>query len=217
MDPNSFGQPGSHLSQPREIVSGKLQAVGGLMVMDMSSPGLLHSWSSSRFLDEVSPFLHQVSTDVSRYLNVPSLNCGSNLTKGLNNLSDSNKLVHSSPYLGILTIDGPVNGTGYSRKYGGKDHISLCGQRGQGESNQKSTNKAVDEFVYVGCGCDPLADFLYVPRNHTLVKIDGNLIIESVLTSEKPWNLMEVDPREIGDADGDVIGSIRNFREKDEV
>ncbi|KAH0758153.1 hypothetical protein KY290_021646 [Solanum tuberosum] len=65
MDPNSFAQPGSHLSQPRDIVSGKLQAVGGLMVMDMSSSGLLHSWSSSRFLDEVSPLLHKVSTDVS--------------------------------------------------------------------------------------------------------------------------------------------------------
>ncbi|KAG5611450.1 hypothetical protein H5410_022731 [Solanum commersonii] len=79
-----------------------------------------------------------------------------------------------------------MNGIGYSRKYGGKDHISLCGQGGQGEGNQKSTNKAADEFVYVGCGCDPLADFLYVPRNDTLVKIDGNLIIESVLASEKP-------------------------------
>ena len=26
-----------------------------------------------------------------------------------------------------LTIDGPVNWTGYSRKCGGKKHISLCG------------------------------------------------------------------------------------------
>uniref|UniRef100_M1DXC6 cAMP response element binding (CREB) protein n=1 Tax=Solanum tuberosum TaxID=4113 RepID=M1DXC6_SOLTU len=101
--------------------------------MDMSSPGLLHSWSSSRFLDEVSPLLHQVSTDVSGYLNVPSLNCGSNLTKGLNNLSDSNKLVHSSPNLGSNLVK----------------------------------------------------DFLYVPRNDTLVKIDGNLIIDSVMESEK--------------------------------
>ncbi|KAH0758148.1 hypothetical protein KY290_021641 [Solanum tuberosum] len=68
------------------------QAVGGVMVMDMSSLGLLHSWSNSGFLDEVPPSLHQVSTDVSGYLNVPSPNCGSNLTKRMNNLSDSNKL-----------------------------------------------------------------------------------------------------------------------------
>ena len=40
----------------------------------------------------------------------------------------------------------------------------------QGESNQKSTNKAVDEFVYVGW-FDPLADFLYVPKNDTLLRI----------------------------------------------
>ncbi|XP_015169899.1 TGACG-sequence-specific DNA-binding protein TGA-1B-like [Solanum tuberosum] len=84
------------------------QAVGGVMVMEMSSLGLLHSWSSSGFLDEVPPSLHQVSTDVSRYLNVPSSNCGSNLTKGLNNLSDSNKLVHSSANLGSNSVKGGV-------------------------------------------------------------------------------------------------------------
>ena len=38
----------------------------------------------------------------------------------------------------MLTIDGPVNGTGNSQNYG--------------ETNHKSTNKVVDEFVYVGCG-----------------------------------------------------------------
>ncbi|KAK4721573.1 hypothetical protein R3W88_011806 [Solanum pinnatisectum] len=78
------------------------------MVMEMSSLGLLHSWSSSEFLDEVPPLLHQVCTDVSRYLNVPSPNCGSNLTKGLNNLSDSNKLVHSSANLGSNLVKGGV-------------------------------------------------------------------------------------------------------------
>ena len=44
------------------------QAVGGLMVMDMSSPGLLHSWSSSIFSYEVPPSLHHVSRDVSGYM-----------------------------------------------------------------------------------------------------------------------------------------------------
>ena len=50
----------------------------------------------------------------------------------------------------VLTIDGLVNGTGYSGKYGGIDHSSLCGRGGQGESNQQNTNKVVDEFVHGG-------------------------------------------------------------------
>ncbi|KAH0758145.1 hypothetical protein KY290_021638 [Solanum tuberosum] len=85
----------------------------------------------------------------------------------------------------VLTIDGPVNGTGYSGKYGGKDHSSHCGRGGQREINQKNTNKVVDEFVYVGCGYDSLENSLYVPRNDKLVEKDGNLIIQSVLGSEK--------------------------------
>ncbi|KAH0758155.1 hypothetical protein KY290_021648 [Solanum tuberosum] len=85
----------------------------------------------------------------------------------------------------VLTVDGPVNGTGCSGKYGGKDHSSHCGRGGQGESNQKNTNKAVDEFTHVGNGSDPLVASLYVPRNDKLVDIDGNLIVQSVLASEK--------------------------------
>ncbi|KAH0758146.1 hypothetical protein KY290_021639 [Solanum tuberosum] len=76
----------------------------------------------------------------------------------------------------VLTIDGPVNETGYFGKYGGKDHSSHYGLEGQGEINQKNSNKAVDEFVHVGNGSDPLVVSLYVPRN---------LIIQSVLASEK--------------------------------
>ncbi|XP_055807483.1 bZIP transcription factor 17-like [Solanum dulcamara] len=85
----------------------------------------------------------------------------------------------------VLVVDGPVNGTGYSGKYGGKDYSSHCGRGGHGESSQQNTNKAADEFVHVGNGSDALAASLYVPRNDKLVKIDGNLIIQSVLASEK--------------------------------
>lgn len=85
----------------------------------------------------------------------------------------------------ILTADGPVNGSGYSGKYGGKDYSSHCGRGGQGESNQQNTNKEAVDFVHMGNGSDPLAASLYVPRNDKLVKIDGNLIIQSVLASEK--------------------------------
>ncbi|XP_059295867.1 bZIP transcription factor 17-like [Lycium ferocissimum] len=85
----------------------------------------------------------------------------------------------------VLSVDGPVNGSGYSGKYGGQDYSSHCGPGGRGESNQQNINKAADEFVHVGNGSDPLAASLYVPRNDKLVKIDGNLIIQSVLASEK--------------------------------
>ncbi|KAH0693451.1 hypothetical protein KY285_020548 [Solanum tuberosum] len=121
MDPNCFGQPENELignfsnsSRNFKLTSEEIsnfagnQAAGGVMVKDMSSPGLLHSWSSSGVLDEVSPFLHQVSTDVSGYLNVPSMICGSNLSNWLNNLSNSNKLVHSSPKLGSNSVKGGV-------------------------------------------------------------------------------------------------------------
>ncbi|KAG5610897.1 hypothetical protein H5410_022178 [Solanum commersonii] len=85
----------------------------------------------------------------------------------------------------VLTIDEHMNGTGYFGKYGKKDHSLHCGQGGQGESNQQNSNKVVDEFIHVGYGSDPLAASLYVPRNDKLVEIDRNLIIQSVLASEK--------------------------------
>ncbi|KAL0453246.1 UNVERIFIED_CONTAM: bZIP transcription factor 17 [Sesamum latifolium] len=76
-----------------------------------------------------------------------------------------------------------VNGTEYSEKHGGRRDSSSnsgvqCGQRGGGEPS-------ADELVRLGNGSEPLAASLYVPRNDKLVKIDGNLIIHSVLASEK--------------------------------
>uniref|UniRef100_A0A3Q7G1G9 Uncharacterized protein n=1 Tax=Solanum lycopersicum TaxID=4081 RepID=A0A3Q7G1G9_SOLLC len=62
------------------------------MVKDMSSPGLLHSWRSSGVLDEKYVLLSQISTHVSGYLNMPSANCGSGLSKGLSNMLSSNRL-----------------------------------------------------------------------------------------------------------------------------
>ncbi|KAG8367800.1 hypothetical protein BUALT_Bualt16G0110400 [Buddleja alternifolia] len=71
-----------------------------------------------------------------------------------------------------------LNGTDYSEKYSsrsdfiGNSHVH-CGQRGH------------DEIVQLCNGSEPLVASLYVPRNDKLVKIDGNLIIHSVLASEK--------------------------------
>lgn len=84
-----------------------------------------------------------------------------------------------------MTIEGHVNGTGYSVKYGGKDHSSHYGWGGHGESNKKNTNKSTDDFSHVGNGSVPLAASLYISRNDRLVKIDGNFIIQCVLAGEK--------------------------------
>ncbi|WMV25546.1 hypothetical protein MTR67_018931 [Solanum verrucosum] len=92
MDPNCFSQPWNELirnfsnsSRNFKLTSGEMsnfssnQEAGIEMVKDMSSLGLLHSWSISGVLDEVFLLLHQVSTDGSGYLTchlrimVPSL------------------------------------------------------------------------------------------------------------------------------------------------
>ncbi|KAL1548774.1 bZIP transcription factor 17 [Salvia divinorum] len=79
-----------------------------------------------------------------------------------------------------------VNGTEFDEKDGGRRDYSSnssvhYGQRGQGSPGDPST----DESVRLRNGSEPLAASLYVPRNDKLVKIDGNLIIHSILASEK--------------------------------
>ncbi|PIN04066.1 hypothetical protein CDL12_23397 [Handroanthus impetiginosus] len=79
-----------------------------------------------------------------------------------------------------------VNGTEYGGKYAGRSDLSgnssvHCGHGGHGSGGEPTA----DEFVRLGNGSEPLAASLYVPRNDKLVKIDGNLIIHSVLASEK--------------------------------
>ncbi|PIN19650.1 hypothetical protein CDL12_07676 [Handroanthus impetiginosus] len=79
-----------------------------------------------------------------------------------------------------------VNGTDYGKNYGdrrdfiGKSSVH-CGQRGHDSGGKPNA----DEFVLLSNGSEPLVASLYVPRNDKLVKIDGNLIIHSVLASEK--------------------------------
>ncbi|KAJ8559708.1 hypothetical protein K7X08_003766 [Anisodus acutangulus] len=72
----------------------------------------------------------------------------------------------------VLTVDGRVNGSSYSGDHNGREHNNNC-------------NRGADEFIRSGNGSEPLMASLYVPRNDKLVKIDGNLIIHSVLASEK--------------------------------
>ncbi|KAL0316733.1 UNVERIFIED_CONTAM: bZIP transcription factor 17 [Sesamum radiatum] len=72
-----------------------------------------------------------------------------------------------------------VNGTEYGEKYG--DIRDYNCKRDHDSGGKPSAY----EFVQLGNGSQPLVASLYVPRNDKLVKIDGNLIIHSVLASEK--------------------------------
>ncbi|KAK9725983.1 hypothetical protein RND81_05G181900 [Saponaria officinalis] len=57
----------------------------------------------------------------------------------------------------------------------------------------------------VGNGTQPLVASLYVPRNDKLVKIDGNLIIHSVLASEKAMTSHSEKGRKMGEETGLAI------------
>ncbi|KAK4432042.1 bZIP transcription factor 17 [Sesamum alatum] len=72
-----------------------------------------------------------------------------------------------------------LNGTEYGEKYG--DIRDYNCKRDHDSGGKPSSY----EFVQVGNVSEPLVASLYVPRNDKLVKIDGNLIIHSVLASEK--------------------------------
>ncbi|XP_057785661.1 bZIP transcription factor 17-like [Salvia miltiorrhiza] len=79
-----------------------------------------------------------------------------------------------------------VNGTEFDEIHGGRIDYSSNGSVRHGQRGQASPgDPSADESVRLGNGSEPLAASLYVPRNDKLVKIDGNLIIHSVLASEK--------------------------------
>ncbi|CAA0812864.1 bZIP transcription factor 17 [Striga hermonthica] len=79
-----------------------------------------------------------------------------------------------------------VNGTEYGEKH--------SGFRGQ----PSGVDPSAGEFVRSGNGSEPLVASLYVPRNDKLVKIDGNLIIHSVLATEKAMSSDGKGGRETG-------------------
>ncbi|KAF8398196.1 hypothetical protein HHK36_017122 [Tetracentron sinense] len=103
----------------------------------------------------------------------------------------------------VLTVNGHLNGSDQSVGEGscvrnsgfgeGDTKRMLCkrGRTGGVESEVEQTERrsqplpGSDGFVRLGNSTEPLVASLYVPRNDKLVKIDGNLIIHSVLASEK--------------------------------
>ncbi|KAE8125138.1 hypothetical protein FH972_019972 [Carpinus fangiana] len=99
----------------------------------------------------------------------------------------------------VLGVNGYLNGSGGSVGVGfsrGQFDISnrinyergcIRGEGSKFEGNDHGSQPlpGSDEFVNLGNASERLVASLYVPRNDKLVKIDGNLIIHSILASEK--------------------------------
>ncbi|XP_077211503.1 bZIP transcription factor 17-like [Tasmannia lanceolata] len=104
----------------------------------------------------------------------------------------------------VILVTGRLNGSDHSDGSGlysgkmefGKGKLERAGSKRGGdgvmecEVKQKEHRESgslpfSDEFSIHRNDSEPLVASLYVPRNDKLVKIDGNLIIQSVLASEK--------------------------------
>ncbi|KAH9675239.1 bZIP transcription factor 17 [Citrus sinensis] len=91
----------------------------------------------------------------------------------------------------VLTINGYSNGSGESMGIGfpngrvGFDNRIHCARAVESKEKESQPAPDSDEFVRPRNASEPLVASLYVPRNDKLVKIDGNLIIHSVLAGEK--------------------------------
>lgn len=77
-----------------------------------------------------------------------------------------------------------VGGGFYEKKYHGRV-LMVNGSEADGKFGTSSLHCGRDSEVRSCNESEPLVASLYVPRNDKLVKIDGNLIIHSVLASEK--------------------------------
>nr|GMC81937.1 bZIP transcription factor 17-like [Ipomoea batatas] len=85
----------------------------------------------------------------------------------------------------VLAVNrtGQGESSAHGKHYSDVTHFGVKGHGGGG--GKQHSEQDADEFSQSGNGSVPLAASLYVPRNDKLVKIDGNLIIHSVLASEK--------------------------------
>ncbi|XWS65285.1 hypothetical protein CRYUN_Cryun05aG0080300 [Craigia yunnanensis] len=89
----------------------------------------------------------------------------------------------------VLRVDSHLNGSNDSRDAVFSYEKFDVGNRVHGSGSESGVEQketgAHSVPGYMGNGSEPLTASLYVPRNDKLVKIDGNLIIHSVLASEK--------------------------------
>ncbi|PSS34884.1 BZIP transcription factor [Actinidia chinensis var. chinensis] len=81
----------------------------------------------------------------------------------------------------VLTVSGHLNDSVHNIGMG-----SSSGRESNVEYREGSHPfTGSEEVVWQGNSSEPLVALLYVPRNDKLVKIDGNLIIHSIMASEK--------------------------------
>ncbi|XP_022746401.1 bZIP transcription factor 17-like [Durio zibethinus] len=89
----------------------------------------------------------------------------------------------------VLRVDSHLNGSSDRRdlafSYEKFDVSNRVHSRGSETGVEQKDIGAPNVPGFMGNGSEPLTASLYVPRNDKLVKIDGNLIIHSVLASEK--------------------------------
>ncbi|CAN1174953.1 bZIP transcription factor 17 [Linum perenne] len=86
-----------------------------------------------------------------------------------------------NPHGRVLVVDGHTNRTSMHCEKGTKGHLECDKSR---EGSPENVSKG-GSFARPDNSSQQLHASLYVPRNDKLVKIDGNLIIHSVLASEK--------------------------------
>jgi hypothetical protein len=78
----------------------------------------------------------------------------------------------------VLIMNDHVSGTNHSHNHNHNHNVGLGYEKFGNAKDHKDSSKHNNDS-------EPLVASLYVPRNDKLVKIDGNLIIHSVLASEK--------------------------------
>ncbi|KAL9331445.1 hypothetical protein ACSQ67_001055 [Phaseolus vulgaris] len=90
----------------------------------------------------------------------------------------------------VWSVNGPRNGSerdeevGFSNeRFSVKDKMNY--ERGRHLGEERGERQGPDDFGRQGNASEPLVASLYVPRNDKMVKIDGNLIIHSIMASEK--------------------------------
>ncbi|KAG9156634.1 hypothetical protein Leryth_006599, partial [Lithospermum erythrorhizon] len=101
-----------------------------------------------------------------------------------------------------------INGSGYGESFSKTPDINSkinCAPADHSGGEDPRANHGGFEFVGAGNGSKPLMASLYVPRNDKLVKIDGNLIIHSILASEKATTPEEVQQEKKNDETGLAI------------
>ncbi|QCD97080.1 bZIP transcription factor 17-like [Vigna unguiculata] len=101
----------------------------------------------------------------------------------------------------VWSVNGPRNGSERDEEVGfSNERFSVKGkmnyERGRHLGEERGERQGRDDSGRQGNASEPLVASLYVPRNDKMVKIDGNLIIHSIMASEKTMASQTADAKE---------------------